>query len=96
MKIGRHRLLIYDYVPDILERRDPYRPGHLSNIERHVADGAVLVAGAVGDPPSAGHIVFGDVADDVVAAFVEADPYVTAGLVTAWRVEPWNVVASGV
>jgi hypothetical protein len=22
-------ILKYDYVPDILERRDPYRPGHM-------------------------------------------------------------------
>jgi uncharacterized protein YciI len=25
-------------------------------------------------------------------AFVAEDPYVAAELVTAWRVEPWNVV----
>jgi hypothetical protein len=26
-------------------------------------------------------------------AFAREDPYVAAGLVTSWRVEPWTVVA---
>jgi hypothetical protein len=30
---------------------------------------------------------------DQVESFAQADPYVTSGLVTAWRVEPWNVVS---
>lgn len=25
-----HQLLLYDYVPDILERREPHREGHLA------------------------------------------------------------------
>lgn len=95
MKPGQYRLLVYDYVPDIVERRDPYRPGHLENINRHVADGLVVAAGAVGTPPHAGHIVFGEVSDTVIDAFVAADPYMEAGLITAWRVEPWTVVAGG-
>ncbi len=94
MKPGQYRILIYDYVPDIVERRDPFRPGHLDNIARHVADGAVVVAGAVGVPPHSGHIVFGAVDDAVIDAFVAADPYMAAGLITGWRVEPWTVVAA--
>jgi uncharacterized protein YciI len=36
--------------------------------------------------------VFKGVGRDHVEQFVAADPYVTAELVTAWRVEPWNLV----
>lgn len=93
MNPGQYRILIYDYVPDIVDRRDPYRPGHLANIAAHVASGAVVIAGAVGVPPHSGHIVFADVDDATISAFVAADPYMTAGLITAWRVEPWAVVA---
>lgn len=48
------------------------------------------MAGAVGDPPTGGLLVFRDGAD--VEAFRRDDPYVAAELVTAWRVQPWNVV----
>jgi uncharacterized protein YciI len=34
--------------------------------------------------------VFADPA--VAVAFAQADPYVTNGLVTSWRVEPWALV----
>lgn len=50
------------------------------------------MAGPVGDPPHGAVIVFGDVDPEMAEAFARADPYVEAGLVTAWRVEPWNVV----
>jgi uncharacterized protein YciI len=30
-----------------------------------------------------------------VEEFARADPYVTSGLVSSWRVRPWNVVVGG-
>lgn len=86
----RLRLLHYDYVPDILERRAPYREAHLALAGRWKEDGKVLMAGAVGDPPHGAVFVLREDAD--AEAFVAEDPYVAADLVTAWRVEPWNVV----
>lgn len=94
MESGTFKLLTYDYVPDILERRDPYRPRHLAAIEAAVADGRMVAAGAVGTPPTGGLLVFADVDDAVIRAYAEADPYVVNGLVTAWRIEPWTVVAA--
>lgn len=91
---GAYKLLIYDYVGDILERRDPYRPGHLANIQAHVDAGTVVLAGAMGDPVHGGLIVFADVDQAVVERFVAADPYMDAGLIVGWRVEPWTVVAA--
>ena len=44
---------------------------------------------ALGDPPNGALIVFRDGAE----AFAQEDPYVANGLVEAWRVEPWTVVA---
>jgi len=46
-------------------------------------------------PPTWGAIAFAVDDPAEVEAFVEADPYVAAGLVTSWRVEPWTVVVGG-
>jgi uncharacterized protein len=85
-----HHILFYDYVPDIVERRAPHREGHLALIRKAHEEGRRVMAGALGDPPHGGALVVRDRAD--AEAFVAEDPYVAAGLVTQWRVEPWNVV----
>jgi uncharacterized protein YciI len=92
LPVGSYRLLTYEYVPDMLERRDPYRPAHLEHARRAQERGELLTAGAVGTPPTGALLVFADVAAEVVEAFVEADPYRQAGLVTGYRVQPWSVV----
>jgi uncharacterized protein YciI len=87
-----HQILFYDYVDDVLERRGPYREAHLAAIRAELEAGRVVMAGAVGDPPNGAVIVFGDVERDLIEAFARSDPYAEAGLVAAWRVEPWNTV----
>jgi uncharacterized protein YciI len=87
---GPHQLLVYEYGPDALERRRPYRPAHLGLVARYKAEGRIVVAGAIGDPPTGGLICFRDGED--VQAFVDADPYVSSGLVIAHRVERWTLV----
>ncbi len=85
----RH-VLFYEYVADIVERRDPFRADHLAAIRTAKDDGRILQAGPLGDPPHGAAIVFADPAE--ADAFAQADPYVTNGLVTSWRVEPWTLV----
>ena len=87
-----HQILFYDYVEDIVDKRAPHRAAHLDLIGRWRDEGKVVMGGAIGDPPHGGVIVFSAGAD--VGEFVDADPYVSEGLVTAHRVEPWNVVVS--
>jgi uncharacterized protein YciI len=89
---ARHVLLLYDYVEDVAERRGPYREAHLERIRAEQAAGRVVMAGALGNPPSGGAFVFRGVSPEHVEQFVTADPYVGAGLVTAWRALPWNLV----
>jgi uncharacterized protein YciI len=84
------QVLHYEYVPDIVERRKEHREAHLGLISSWHDDDRVVIAGAVGDPPHGGMIVFRDAAD--AESFAASDPYVEAGLVTRWRVEPWTVV----
>jgi uncharacterized protein len=89
---GLHHLLLYDYVDDILERRAPHREGHLGYARRWKDEGKLVAGGAIGDPPHGGVLVFKVDDPAEVEAFAGEDPYVREGLVTAYRVEPWNVV----
>jgi uncharacterized protein YciI len=89
---GSYLLLVYDYVADVLERRDPYRAAHLDHARSAKARGDLLNVGAVGSPPSGAIFVFAEIGTDAVEQFADADPYVRAGLVTGRRVEPWTVV----
>jgi uncharacterized protein YciI len=84
------QLLIYDYVPDIAERRAPHREGHLALIQRYQAEDRLVIAGAVGVPVHGGLLAFREAAD--AEAFVAEDPYGAAGLIVSSRVEPWAVV----
>jgi uncharacterized protein YciI len=88
----KHFALIYDVVPDFTERRAPFREAHLQRVRDANARGILLLAGALGDPPDGGLLVFRADSPAVVEDFARADPYVTQGVVTAWRVRPWTVV----
>jgi uncharacterized protein YciI len=94
MATGPHLILFYDYVPDIVERRPPHREAHLARIGEEVDAGRIVMAGAVGDPPTGDAIVVAGAVQDDVQAFADGDPYVRYGLVTGRRVVPWTVVAS--
>ena len=94
MATGPHRVLLYDYAADVLERRAPHREAHLARIAEWVEAGTLLSAGALGDPPMGALFVFGDVPESEVERFAEGDPYLAAGLVTGRRIIPWTVVAS--
>jgi uncharacterized protein YciI len=87
--------LSYDYVPDVLEKRTPFRADHLALAKELHAAGKLLLAGAF-DPPADGALfVFKVESAAEVEAFVARDPYVKNGVVTRHRVRPWNVVVGG-
>lgn len=85
-------ILFYEYVPDIVERRGPYREAHLQRIFERRRDGHVTAAGALGDPVHGAAIVFKDTDPAAIEQFAAEDPYVTAGLVASHRIEPWRAV----
>jgi uncharacterized protein YciI len=89
-----HSLLFYDYVEDILERRPPFRQEHLALAGEFRERGVLLMAGALVEPVDGAVLVFTTDDRPVVEDFVARDPYVREGLVTAWRIRPWNVVVS--
>jgi len=88
----KHFALMYDVVDRFIEKRMPHREAHLGNVRSAHARGELVLAGALGDPPDGALLVFRGDSADVAERFARADPYVVRGLVTAWRVRPWNVV----
>jgi uncharacterized protein len=92
--VTRHHALIYDYVTEnVLERRAPHREEHIGLVREALAEGRILMAGALGgDTPHGGLLVFAGAEPEEAERFARADPYVRSGLVTAWRVEPWDTV----
>jgi hypothetical protein len=86
-------LLEYDVVEDYVARRAPLRAEHLALATAATARGELRLGGALADPPDRALLVFRADSPSVVEAFVAADPYVRAGLVKAYRIRPWTVVA---
>jgi uncharacterized protein YciI len=87
-----HHCLFYDYVEDVVAKRAPLRDDHLALAHEWKADGRLVMAGALGEPPHGALLVF--LVDDParIDEFIAADPYISGGIVTGHRVVPWNVV----
>ena len=89
----KHFLLIYDYVPDYLEKRGPLRPAHLEHARASQARDELQLGGAVPhDKPPFGLLLFKAETPAVAEDFARADPYVTQGVVATWRVREWITV----
>ena len=93
----KHFLLIYDYAPDYLEKRVAARAAHLELARASVARGELQLGGAVpNDEPPFGLLLFKGETPEAAENFARTDPYVTSGVVTAWRVREWvTVVGEG-
>jgi uncharacterized protein YciI len=84
--------LFYDVVGGFATKRQVYREEHLGLVHAAHDRGELVMAGALGDPPDGALLVFRAPDVSIAEAFAKHDPYVINGLVTAWRVRPWNVV----
>ena len=89
---ARHFLLFYDYAADVLERRPRFRGAHLEHAWAAVERGELVLGGALADPVDAGVLMFAGADKSVAEDFARADPYVTGGIVTDWRVREWTTV----
>jgi uncharacterized protein len=87
-------VLFYDTVDNFVDRRQPYREEHLARVRQAHESGTLVMAGAL-KPADGALLVFRADAASVVERFARADPYVTSGLVKAWRVREWTVVIGG-
>src|SRR2546423_433797 len=81
-----HYLLIYDVVPDYVERRGQFRDQHLRLAWQASDRGEIILAGALGDPVDGAALLFSGDSAEVARNFARNDPYVKNGLVTRWEV----------
>jgi len=89
----KYYVLTYEFVDDMINKRTPYREEHLRLLREGHTRGEIYMAGATGDPPDSGLLVFCADSNAVAEKFAREDPYVRNGLVTSWKVKPWTVVA---
>jgi len=87
-----HYLLMYDLAPDYLARRGEFRNEHLRLAWEAQARGELVIAGALADPADGAVLLFSGDTPAAAERFARADPYVTNGLVTRWRVRAWTTV----
>lgn len=86
-------ILHYEYVPDILEKRDPFRAGHIAGAKKMTDENKIVLAGAYTDPTDGAAFCFKDVTREDIEEYVKADPYFVNGLVSSYSIRAWNVVA---
>ena len=88
----KHFLLMYDTVPEYLERRGEFRSAHLTLARAAQERGELVLGGALANPVDGAILLFKGESADVARKFAEADPYVRNGLVKEWRVREWTTV----
>jgi uncharacterized protein len=84
--------LFYEVTDDYLDRRGAFRQDHLDLARAAHERGELALAGAFSDPADSALLVWTTEDRGVVEQFAARDPYVTNGLVKAWRIREWNVV----
>jgi uncharacterized protein YciI len=89
----KHFLLFYEVAPEYLQRRAQFRDAHLKRAWASHAVGGLVLGGALADPVDGAVLLFIGENKSVAEEFAKADPYVTNGLVTSWRVREWTTVA---
>jgi uncharacterized protein YciI len=87
-----HYLLFYDVVDNYPERRAPFRAAHIALARQAVARGELILGGGFNNPPDGSVLLFRGDSPAAAEAFAAADPYVTNGIVTRWRVREWTTV----
>lgn len=87
-----HYLLFYDVVGNYVERRAPFRKGHLAHASAAVGRGELILGGALANPPDGAVLLFRGDSPAGAERFAESDPYVVNGLVKRWRVREWTTV----
>ena len=87
-----HYLLFYDVVDNYAERRAPFRKDHIAHAKAAVGRGDLVLGGAFANPVDGTVLLFKGASPAAAESFAKADPYVTNGLVTTWRVREWTTV----
>ena len=88
-------ILFYETVDNYTEKRQPFRPEHLTMVSSAQVAGHIVMGGAFANPADGVAIVFKTDAKAIVEEFVKNDPYVQNDLVARWYIRDWTVVIGG-
>jgi len=81
-------VLTYDLAPDGMPKAMEHFAAHSARLNDFHARGVLLMAGPLGNPPVGALAIF--TTREAAEEFVEGDPFVTNGVVAAWRVVEWR------
>jgi uncharacterized protein YciI len=87
----KHFILSFEFGPNLMEERKPYRAAHLDYLNLYVERGAVVMGGALADN-SKGVVIFKAENAEEVEAIADADPYVIHNVAKSYRVIEWVTV----
>ncbi|CAK0738959.1 hypothetical protein CVIRNUC_001117 [Coccomyxa viridis] len=87
-----YHVLQYKYVPDILEKRGPFREQHLAAASQKKDEGKVVLAGALADPVDSALFIWKNSSQEEIEQFVKDDVYVHNKLVSDWSIRPYMVM----
>jgi uncharacterized protein YciI len=88
-----HFLLFYEKAPDHAEREAPLQAAHLAHVLAAVSRGELMLGGPLADPLDGSQaLLFRADSATTAESFATADPYVVHGIVSRWRVRPWQTV----
>ncbi|NMH96961.1 YciI family protein [Pseudonocardia acidicola] len=83
-------VVFYEAVDDVATAAAPHLQAHQERLKDFHARGTLLMAGALGSPPTGAMGVF--TSREAADEFIAGDPFVTGGVVRSHRVQEWNEV----
>jgi uncharacterized protein len=88
-----HYLLFYEKAPDYAQREPAHQAAHRAHVFAAVDRGELVLGGPLTDAADGANVLlFQSDAAATAEVFAKADPYVQHGIVTYWRVRPWQTV----
>ncbi len=85
-----HYILFYNFVPDYLTKRTPFREEHLKLLRELHKTRELVLAGAYAEPADGAALVFRS--QESAENLANIDPYVKNGLVTRFYIRKWTTV----
>ncbi len=89
-------VLQYHYVDNMLDKRDPFRAGHLEHTKLHIEQGHLMAGGGFLPEVKRGMLLFRTEERSTVEAFAKNDPFVKGGLVTHHEIFEWGILVGGI
>jgi uncharacterized protein YciI len=86
-------VLLYESAEDVASKAPLHFPAHSARLAEFHANGTLLMVGAFGNPQEEGSMaVFAT--REAAEEFVQDDPFVVNGVVSAWHIREWNEILS--